>query len=69
MQPEGGQRPTTFLIWQVQTVDPDMLVCWDTNASLNWLIERADTLGVTPPLLRQLGKSPPSCARPARVLG
>ena len=43
----------------VQSLDPDILLAWDINrASFGFLIERANVLGIEPPLLRTLGRTP-----------
>lgn len=42
----------------VRTVDADVLLNWDTKNSIGFLVERANVLGIEPPLLRQLGRTP-----------
>ena len=43
----------------VRTVDADMLIGWDVRqASIGFLIDRANVLGIEPPLIRQLGRTP-----------
>ena len=40
-------------------MDPDILLAWDINrASFGFLLERANVLGIEPPLLRTLGRTP-----------
>jgi hypothetical protein len=41
----------------VREVDADVLLTWDARASLGFLLERSEVLGVEPPLLRQLGRT------------
>ena len=43
----------------VRELDADLLMGWDVRqASIGFLIERATMLGLEPPLLRQLGRTP-----------
>ena len=42
----------------VRDYDVDVLLPWDARASLGFLIDRAAVLGIEPPLLRQLGRTP-----------
>ena len=42
----------------VRELDVDLLLCWDAHASLGFLLARAATLGMQPPLLRQRGRTP-----------
>ena len=43
----------------VREVDADILLAWDARqASVGFLIERANVIGIDPPLIRQLGRTP-----------
>ena len=43
----------------VREVDADMLLGWDVRqASIGLLLDRANVLGIEPPLIRQLGRTP-----------
>ena len=42
----------------VREADADVLLNWDTRKSIGYLLRRAEVLGVDPPLIRQLGRTP-----------
>lgn len=42
----------------VRDVDADVLLNWDTRATIGYMIERGNLLGIDPPLIRQLGRTP-----------
>ena len=54
----GEVELLTTLARVVRDVDADILLAWDVRASWQYLVERANTLGIEPPLVRQLGRTP-----------